>query len=306
MFLTLGPPSMPNNIRSLSLPDFDAEELYESPEDRERLMGMPETKREDILYQRHLQLKKFREKKELEEKVQRLGTKSQQPSATEREATKLEPEGSYFEDFSSCIVTRDMCVENAFKPFFEDFIGHFVRARINGLYMVAKIVGVSKGRSYQVPLRKHKIFINRYLSLSTGTRSYENFQLENVSNSPLLEEEYEDVWRSFKIGNMSKIKAKYAQLVRTMSRRLTDDEITKMVANKSEVQPKRKSMTLLKIELIQRRDRAMEGKDQRTAIECQKMIEEIEDNEGNKDYVPCFGMIDGDESSGRIKQRRDC
>jgi RNA polymerase-associated protein RTF1 len=78
------------------------------------------------------------------------------------------------------------------------------------------------------------------------------------------------------------------ELVKTMRRKLSDDEITKMVACRNEVYPKRRSTTHLKIELIQRRDRAIEVKDRKTAIECQRMIEEIEDNEENKDYSPCF------------------
>ena len=74
------------------------------------------------------------------------------------------------------------------------------------------------------------------------------------------------------------------ELVKTMRRKLSDDEITKMVACRNEVYPKRRSTTHLKIELIQRRDRAIEVKDRKTAIECQRMIEEIEDNEENKDH----------------------
>lgn len=250
--------------------DFDKEELYESPEDREALLRMPETRREEILYQRHLQLKKFKEKKELEEKVSRL-ERSERVEAVESV--------SDFAEFSQCIVGRDLLANNVFKPFFEDFVGHYTRARINGLYLVAKIVKVSRGPVYGVAVNRKEARMNRYLSVSTGTRVYDNFRIENISNSPLLEEEYEDVWRSFNIGPLSKVRERYARLVRMMGRELSDEEVTRMIACRDEVYPKKRSVTQMKIDLIQRRDRAIEAKNQKTAMECQQRLEEIEDNE---------------------------
>lgn len=271
--------------KQMGLPaDFDREELYESPEDREALSRMPETKREEILYQRHLQLKRFKERKELEERVSRLG---QRPTTVVEEKAS---EKNDFIEFSKCMVSRDMIARNVFKPFFDEFVGHFTRARINGLYLVAKIVGVEKGEVYSVYVDKKETRTNRYLRISTGTKVYNKFRIENISNSPLLEEEYEEVWRLFNIGSMSQVRERYMGLVKGMGRRLSDEEITEMVACRNEVYPKKRNITHLKIELIQRRDRAIEAKDQRTAVECQRMIEEIEDNEGNKDYSPCFGQ----------------
>lgn len=273
--------------------DFDKEELYESPEDREALLRMPETKREEILYQRHLQVRKFREKKELEEKIAKLESRT---SVLDNETEAKNGTESDFVEFSKCMVSRDMLMRNIFKPFFDEFIGHFTRARINGLYVVVKIVKVTKGEPYSLRLSRNEVKTNRYLGVSTGTKVYGNFKIENISNSPLLEEEYEDVWRSFKIGSVAKIREKYMQLVRTMNRGLNDEEITKMVGCRNEVYPKKRSITYLKIDLIQRRDRAIEMKDQKTAMEFQRMIEEIEDNEGNQSYSPSFSLRNRENS----------
>ncbi|ADM11030.1 transcription factor [Encephalitozoon intestinalis ATCC 50506] len=268
---------MRDGYKSSGHVNFDREELYESEEDRKALLEMPETKREEILYRRHVELQKFKEKKELEEKTQ--GLKRKVPSADKKSTSDIDD----FSEFSLCIVNRDMIARNVFKPFFDEFVGHFTRARINGLYLVVKIVGVSKGEVYSLRIDRKEVKTNRYLEISTGTRTYKNFRIENISNSPLLREEYEDVWRSFKIGPMSKVKEGYEKLVKTMNRALSDEEISKMVTCKDEVYPKRRGVTHLKIELIQKRDRAIEVKDKKMAIEYQKMIEEIEDRERTRE-----------------------
>ncbi|AFM97787.1 hypothetical protein EHEL_020290 [Encephalitozoon hellem ATCC 50504] len=263
---------MRNKYKSSHI-DFDREELYESEEDKRALLEMPETKREEILYKRHVELQKFKEKKELEEKT--MGLKTNAPPISKEDTHDADD----FLEFSQCIVSRDMIARNVFKPFFDNFIGHFTRARINGLYIVVKIVGIGKGDVYSLRIDRKEIRTNRYLEVSSGTRTYKNFRIENISNSPLLREEYEDVWRFFKIGSISKIREDYEKLAKNMNRRLSDEEISKMVACKDEVYPKRRGITHLKIELIQKRDRAIELKDKKAAMEYQKKIEEIEDNE---------------------------
>ncbi|KHN70219.1 hypothetical protein CWI42_020540 [Ordospora colligata] len=261
--------------------DFDREELYESTEDREALMKMPETRREEILYERHLERQKLREKKELEEKMYR-GSKKDDVSVKDKDGGKdvFTGEGGdeqEFLEFSGCIVSRDMIARNVFKPFFEGFVGHFTRARINGLYVVVKILGVSKGEVYGIWMKGQEVKTNRYLDVSTGTKTYTRFKIENVSNSPLLNEEYEDVWRSFKIGSVSKVKECYDELIKMMSKELSDGEITEMIKCKEEVCPRKRSVAHMKIELIQKRDKAIELKDKKTAMKYQKLIEEIED-----------------------------
>lgn len=258
--------------------DFDREELYESEEDKEALLRMSETKREEILYRRHQELQKFKEKKELEERMHGLEKK------TPGRPKEVISDTDDFAEFSECIVSRDMIARNVYKPFFEEFVGHFTRARINGLYLVVKIVGVGKGAVYPLRVDKKEVRTNRYLDVTTGTRTYKGFKIENISNSALLREEYEDVWRSFKIGSMSKVKEGYRRLVKTMNRGLSDEEISKTIACKDEAYPRRRSTTHLKIELIQKRDKAIELKDKRTAMECQRMIEEIEDGERRGEY----------------------
>ncbi|CAD25067.1 hypothetical protein [Encephalitozoon cuniculi GB-M1] len=265
---------MEGRHRSSGCTDFDREELYESEEDKKMLLEMPETKREEILYKRHIELQRFKEKKELEERMQGLQKKT--PSEAKEDISRTDD----FAEFSQCIVSRDMIARNVFKPFFDEFIGHFTRARINGLYLVVKIVGVGKGSTYSLWMGRKEVKTNRYLDVSTGTRTYKGFRIENISNSPLLREEYEDVWRSFKVGSIAKVKEDYDKLVKTMGRRLSDEEISKMVACKDEVHPKRRNVIHFKIELIQKRDRAIELKDKKAAMEYQRMIEEIEDNEG--------------------------
>lgn len=264
---------MRDGYKSSAHTDFDREELYESEEDKRALLEMPETKREEILYKRHAELQKFKEKKELEEKM--MGLKKKAPSAIKEKIYETDD----FAEFSQCIVSRDMIARNVFKPFFDDFVGHFTRARINGLYLVVKIVGVGKGSVYSLWIDRKEIKTNRYLDVSTGTRTYKSFRIENISNSPLLREEYEDVWRFFKVGSIAKIREDYEKLAKNMGRRLSDEEISKMITCKDEVYPKRRGITHLKIELIQKRDRAIELKDKKAAMEYQKKIEEIEDGE---------------------------
>ncbi len=261
--------------------DFDREELYESAEDREALMKMPETRREEILYERHLERQKLREKRELEEKMCRGGKKEIARMVDEdggKDVCKEEDgDEREFLEFCGCIVSRDMIAKNVFKPFFEGFVGHFTRARINGLYVVVKIVGVSKGEVYGIWMKGQEVKTNRYLDVFTGTKTYVRFKIENVSNSPLLKEEYEDVWRTFKIGSVLKVKECYDELERMMGKELSDDEITEMIKCKEEVHPRKRSVAHMKIELIQKRDKAIELKDKKAAMEYQKLIEEIED-----------------------------
>lgn len=239
--------------------------LYADEDDRKYLEALPEVERERILYRRWKDVKEVEEKRQLME--------LNRPKIAEPKPTRV-----CFED-CDFIVKRSLLTSNVFKPFFNKFKGCFTRARIGTKYFICKIAAIEeKEQTYPLP-DQHNLKTNIYLTLDTGSKICKQFELFNISSNSMLTEEFEAFLEAFKISSAGPLNEKYKRLKQDMERNLTDEEIVKMVANRMKNNPRKKTDTQQKIELILRRDEAVAAKNKEEARKYQALLEKIEDSE---------------------------
>lgn len=246
------------------------EKLFVDDEDRAWLKSLSETQREKVLYERHKALQAIEEKRQLLEM-----DRSAQPAAPQKTVPAVK-----FED-CAFVVSRELLTANAFKPFFSLFKSCFIRAKVNGEYRICKIIGISEREAY--PLADgSKLNTTVALNIDTGEKIYKQFELTNVSSRGMLEEEFEAFLSAFEIQSADSIVSRYKKVVEEMNRNLTDEEITKTIANRLRDNPKKKNNTEKKIDLILKRDAAVAAKNKAGAFFYQQQIEQLEDSQKEK------------------------
>lgn len=243
------------------------DELFIDEDDKKRILSMPELQREQKLHERYTRIKEA----EMSKLVKELDRKKEVHPA---EAFKPRPrvEGCDF------VVQRDTIVNNVFKPSIGVLKGAFVRAMINKRYIICKVVGFSKTDLYPL-MDKFQNMCSLGLKLDTGSRVVENVQVTSVSSSGVTSEEFDAFLESFDIKSLDSVKDKFSKVKQELSRSLTDAEITKMVENRLEDNPKKMTSTERKIEIIAKRDEAIQAKNKQKALLYQNQLEQIEDEE---------------------------
>ena len=246
----------------------DEDGLFLNEEDKKKLSSYSEVERERILYERWTELQRVAEKKQL---MEQLG-KVEKEEPAKKAAPALHMPDAHF------LVRRPMLVQAVFKPFFPIFKGCFVRAKIGSQYYICKIAGFSTGEPYPLP-ESRGMLTNTYLTIDIGDRLVKNFDLRNVSSGKMEPSEFDSFVKTFGISSLSPLNDKYKRVSAEMSRELTDEEITQFIAAREKVNPKKKTEAQQKIDLILKRDQAMEANKREEASRYQKELEEIEDRE---------------------------
>jgi RNA polymerase-associated protein RTF1 len=261
-------------------------DLFVDSDDRENLMSMPETKREEILFERHNIIRKMDEKRELNDKIKELEKirREEKVEAFDPIDTSTKDDSIDFRSLASCVLNRDFLFENIYKPFFSEIIGNFVRISFEHGYSLWKIIGITEGDIYSAIFRKKEVKTNKLLKITNGQKEYE-MKIANVSNSSLTEEEFNSLKNHIKLPKRKMLVSRFKNLKKLFQRELTDLENTEKIIEESRFYSTKKNMTLLKIDLIQKRDRALEKKDYKSADRFQKHISEIEGREEPKEDV---------------------
>lgn len=243
-------------------------EIYENEEERESIMNMSEVQREIILHEKYNKMKKQEVNILLKEM-----SKNKAPKIEDSEIT-------VFPKYQECdfLISRDLLINNIFKPFVGLARGSFVRAVINGKYSICKIAGFCKTSSYEL-CDKLKTKCTTALILDLGEKTLDEFQVNSVSSSNATEEEFREFCKKFKITRVEGIRKKYEHLKQEFSRSMTDDEKKKTIEARQKDNPKKKTNTQKKIEIISMRDEAIQLKNKDEALRLQKQLEKIEDEE---------------------------
>ncbi|KAF7682830.1 RNA polymerase-associated protein RTF1 like protein [Astathelohania contejeani] len=288
--LTLAGTKAPKRDYSI-FDESDDADIFQDSEDRERLMSLPESKREAILYERHNRLKELNEKREVSKRLQMLEKSKGYTVLTDSSDSieiveeKINPkELCSFKDMEASIVTRDMLAKNMFKPFFKKMvIGTFVRVRVRNDYFIGRIVDVGTSeRRYSIKVGKSNGNSNIFLDLNIGTRVLKGLTLEYVSNSKIDETEFEKIPNSLLLTS-DEIISSYEALKREFTRPLTDLEMTETIQARRKIIPSQQSKTMKKVELITERELALDVRDYEKANEIQKKIEDLEKDEPVKE-----------------------
>lgn len=182
-----------------------------------------------------------------------------------------------FEDFKF-VFKRHVLIGSVFKPFFKNVKGCFIRAAVNNRHFIAKITGFRKIAPYKL-LSENPDICTMGLDLDTGLKAVDGFPLNNVSGSPISEEEFKEFIKTFGIKSFKDIKNKHDHVLKEFTRSLTEEEVMIRIRIREDDNPKKKSNTQRKIELITRRDEAIQYKNKEAAIKFQSQLEQIEDEE---------------------------
>lgn len=243
-------------------------EIYENEEQKNEIMNKSEVEREIFLHEIYNQ----RKSKEINQFLKELKeNKSSKAEDTNDKAIPIFSESDF-------IITRDLLLPNIFKPFANILKGCFVRVYINRKYSICKITGFCKIPVYEL-CDKLKTNCSIALTLDTGSKLIDGLQINSVSSTRPSIEELKDFLKTFGIKDVNEIKKKCENVKSEFSRSMKDFEITKTIEAKQKDNPKKKTNTQRKIEIIAKRDEAIQVKNKAEAIRLQSQLEKIEDEE---------------------------
>lgn len=241
-------------------------ELYIDSSDKERLGNMSEIQRQKILYERHAKLRAYKEKKEVERRLKELGE-----SELVQKEDAGEDKGVNFtcRDLALCVLPRDFLLENANKAYFEKFVGHLVKVKIKETYKIAVIVAIGSGDVYSVRMGKRSVSTSKIMELVAGKDLLRKMSIQFVSNAPVEQEEFEVFWAENEDFDLERHEEKVWSLKKYMRRHIGEAE----TLAERRYQSGRKRNTLMKIDLIKKRERALETKKYELASKFQEQID---------------------------------
>lgn len=266
------------------------EELLFDSEEIERMKGLSAVEREKIIFERHNRINDIRERKqllELEKKRDEENVKKRKNSEYESNDINTNTYNSNLIDSKLLsemsskpfILTRDILMKNAFKPYIQQLRGCFVRIIRNGEYLAGKITRVRTGDAYMMP---DKLKADVWFDLDFGDKIIPGWSIAQISSSKMEEEEFAQFLRTFKITNMDSIFARYEKVLAEFKRQVSDIEFDKIMANKHRANPPVVPTVKQKILLIRKRDAAIEAKNKDLAMKYQLQLEAIEDAQMDK------------------------
>lgn len=240
-------------------------DLFTDEDDRKHILSLPELKREKILHDRFKKINDMR-----------LSSHILKDLRSHETVKEMKPQPKFEEcDF---VLTRGIVTENIFKPFIGVLKGCFVRTMINKEYTVCKIMAVKNGPPYKL-LTKAPQMCSIVFDLDNGHKMYEGVQVNSFSSSGMTADEFETFITDFAIEKLDELRKKHQKVLKEFTRTLTDAELTKTIENKLRDNPKKQTTAERKIEVITKRDEAMQNKDKDAAMVYQRQLEEIEDED---------------------------
>lgn len=239
-------------------------DLFIDEEDKERILSLPELQREKILHERFVKIKDNQLTNVLK------GLERQEKVVEQKEKPKFE--GCDF------IVSREMLINNIFKPMVGVLKGTFIRVMINRKYIIAKILGFNTIKPYKL-LTKAGEMCTVGLVIDTGSKIIEGIETNSVSSTRITPEEFEVFITDFGIQSLDDLRNKFQKAKEELNRKMSDSEITRTIENRKKDNPRKITNTERKIEIIAKRDEALQNKDKEKARIFQNELEKIEDQE---------------------------
>ncbi|ORD99724.1 hypothetical protein A0H76_305 [Hepatospora eriocheir] len=262
--------------------DHENEYVYDS-DDKKYLNSLSNLEREKELSRRA-----ERRQKALEmEKLKKLNAENHIP-----ESEKEAPTGPKYQCIvpkKEFVLKRSDLIEHAFIPSFHLIKGAYVKLRVGDVYNICKIVKIGTIKKYKVEINERMRFIDRALNLE-GEKFYKDVPLINLSERPTSSQEFEDFICKNKVSQekFNQIEKKYTLIKREFDRSPTEAEITQTIKNREKLNPRKKTNTEIKIEIVRNREAAYARKDIKQAQMYQLKLEEIEDKEAYDRIVDVF------------------
>ncbi|CCM01841.1 uncharacterized protein FIBRA_03911 [Fibroporia radiculosa] len=179
------------------------------------------------------QISKYEEQ---EEKDRRLYDKFDKSKSDDEPAT--------LEDLEKCQLSRDMLARFSMAPWFEEAVkGGWVRFLIGmengeGVYRICEVSNL--GTEVVKPYKVNDQTVDQQLELKHGV-STKCFHMDKVSNSRFEQKEFDRLSRTFeheklKLPSKRQLEKKAAQIIKFMNQRLTESDISAIVARKKQLQ----------------------------------------------------------------------
>ncbi|GBE89807.1 RNA polymerase-associated protein [Sparassis crispa] len=190
---------------------------------------------------------------------------------------KSEDEVATIFDLEKCRLSRDMLAKQCMNPWFEEYVkGAYVRYLIgqkNGqpVYRVCEIASVSSTntKTYKI----NDTLVNEELELKHGS-SIRRFPMDKVSNGPFTQKEFDRLTSTLELDKLKmpskqQLEKKSAQMKKLADQRMTESDITAMLARKSQLNAANTnksrfsgvSMTIERSRLMQERTLAFRRQD---------------------------------------------
>lgn len=263
----------------------EEDELFNGSEDERYLNSLTEADRERVLYERHLQIKKLREREELENRI------SNRMSEGNVKIENVKKNTLSFEEFQSILLKRDNISPHVYRSDIDVIIGNYVCIRLDKGVIVGKILSLEAGKEvYLLPVQDRTNKTNIIISVKSNQKEYKNLQLIYVSNTKVDEETYNKLLEMGLIPTKSQLN-KYKDTMKKLNKQLTDKEITEAVNRKKSFYPPKINRAKQKIQLIQQKDRALEIKHFDEAKKLQEMIDKMNEEEAKNEKKDIWATI---------------
>lgn len=259
--------------------NINEDQLYENSSDEERLRKLPEKEREEILFQRHQQIEKLNEKREMEKRLRETQKIVQNGAEKEEETDKFT-----YDEFSKLIIKREELIKCVYKPLFENCKGLWIRIKFGSHYAIREIQGIENGDIYSFVMKDNrKGRTNRYLKLVESKNRIKSYPINFVGNSELQHIEFDYFKRKQPEFDMKKVTLKTNRFRQNNTRKPSREELRSMSEEKSKfIRPAHVNIWE-KIRLIGQRDDAFKKGDQKKYEELQNKIDQIDEQDRNPD-----------------------
>lgn len=267
--------------RAQVVPESDNDsDLYHSVDDQKELLALPEVEREQILYERHKESERRRERKEIERKLNSYvlsGSSEEHPWADNGEegaeaARRWEDpvSKSTFDRFKQAVLRRDQILSILYRTGINRLKGYYVKIRMANGYKLFRIKKVYEGERYCVVSHEKKMS-DRWFEIE-GSGSRQKISIQNVSNDAAREAEYEEYKEGNKVVSDKEASALWKRLCDETEKPMDSEELEYMLDQKRKFSSDGKLTARQRIELMAALAQAKEEGDLKEAEEIEKKL----------------------------------
>lgn len=262
---------------------FDQHSLYEDSEDEKRLNELPETEKEKILYERHLQLQKLNEKKEMDAKMRERESstlKEKESPQMKKEIKKQENEDFTFDEMNKIVIKRDDLINNIYRPCFDRCIGQWVRVRFETGYALREILDIERGKAYSAQNQEgRKARSDKYIKVQKTPEKYEILPVFNVSNSKLELVEFDYFKKKKPNFPLKRVRTQSEKFKALLKKPVTVDEKALITEERNKFNEMPYQRIWEKVRLIREQDDAFKNGDKAKYLKLHHQIAKMDEEE---------------------------
>lgn len=257
----------------------EEESLYVNEEDRKQLEALPESVREGILYERHLQITEENERKQLKYRNNPFCEESETDSESKdvnngdgRAMPRILTKTS-FDVFKNVVLRRDVLLNIVYRRAIEKLKGYYVKIRLPEGYSVYKILRVYEDKRYEVG----GVVTNKWMTLGRN-KDRKEINIQSISNAAVTKEEYMKYIQENVIpGGDKELLRLYKRLFRDLETGITEEEMNYALSQKRRFSKYGKITVKRRVELKVQLEKARLENNQKEIEKIEKELKELEE-----------------------------